>query len=561
MGVYGKKVQGAPKEKLMKASDKIQYDRYLKGERLPHFRTLSGIEMKEFYTCEDSHRDSPDPGIFPFTRGIHQDMYRSRLWTRRQQSGFGTPMESNHRIHYLLSKGMTGLNIDFDIVTKHGLDPDHPLAEGDVGLQGTSIATLEDMDTLFQEIPLDKVSTTLIVNPPYSAVIMAMYLLVAKKQGVETSSLIGTIMNCAISQLVGPTYQSGTHFFPVEPAIKIACDVMEYCIQNIPRWNIININAYNMRETGISAVQEIAFAFTLASEYVRRLLARRMEIDQFAPRVAFFTSVHLDFLEEIAKLRAMRRIWARLMKETFGAKNPRSCWLRTAIQTSSLPLTAQQPLNNIVRAAIQTLAAVLGGSQSIHTTSYDEGYALPTEESHVLAIRTQQVIAYETGVCRTADPFGGSYTVEKLTDEIEERALALMEVIEKKGGFLECFKSQWIENQINEARYEYARQLESGEQIQVGVNMEREEDEEVKINIFRQASDMQEKRIRYIKAYKQSRNGGQVKRALQNLYRQVKENPHGNLFPTIIETVYQKATIGEISDTLRQAYDFTVHYV
>ena len=545
----------------MKASDKIQYDRYLKGERLPHFRTLSGIEMKEFYTCEDSPRDSPDPGIFPFTRGIHQDMYRSRLWTRRQQSGFGTPMESNHRIHYLLSKGMTGLNIDFDIVAKHGLDPDHPLAEGDVGLQGTSVTTLEDMDTLFQGIPLDKVSTTLIVNPPYSAVIMAMYLLVAKKQGVETSSLIGTIMNCAISQLVGPTYQSGTHFFPVEPAIKIACDVMEYCIQNIPRWNIININAYNMRETGISAVQEIAFAFTLASEYVRRLLARGMEIDQFAPRVAFFTSVHLDFLEEIAKLRAMRRIWARLMKETFGAKNPRSCWLRTAIQTSSLPLTAQQPLNNIVRAAIQTLAAVLGGSQSIHTTSYDEGYALPTEESHVLAIRTQQVIAYETGVCRTADPFGGSYTVEKLTDEIEERALALMEVIEKKGGFLECFKSQWIENQINEARYEYARQLESGEQIQVGVNMEREEDEEVKINIFRQASDMQEKRIRYIKDYKQSRNGGQVKRALENLYRQVKENPHGNLFPAIIETVYQKATIGEISDTLRQAYDFTVPYV
>jgi methylmalonyl-CoA mutase N-terminal domain/subunit len=435
MGDYAKKAQGAPKEKLMKASDKIQYDRYLKGERLPHFRTLSGIEMKEFYTCEDSPRDSPDPGIFPFTRGIHQDMYRSRLWTRRQQSGFGTPMESNHRIHYLLSKGMTGLNIDFDIVTKHGLDPDHPLAEGDVGLQGTSVTTLEDMDTLFQGIPLDKVSTTLIVNPPYSAVIMAMYLLVAKKQGVETSSLIGTIMNCAISQLVGPTYQSGTHFFPVEPAIKIACDVMEYCIQNIPRWNIININAYNMRETGISAVQEIAFAFTLASEYVHRLLARGMEIDQFAPRVAFFTSVHLDFLEEIAKLRAMRRIWARLMKETFGAKNPRSCWLRTAIQTSSLPLTAQQPLNNIVRAAIQTLAAVLGGSQSIHTTSYDEGYALPTEESHVLAIRTQQVIAYETGVCRTADPFGGSYTVEKLTDEIEERALALMEVIEKKEVF------------------------------------------------------------------------------------------------------------------------------
>jgi len=545
----------------MKSSNKIQYDRYLKGEKLPHFRTLSGIEMKEFYLRDDRPHDEPSPGVFPFTRGIHPDMYRSRLWTRRQQSGFGTPEESNQRIHLLLGKGMTGLNIDFDIVTKHGLDPDHDLAEGDVGLQGTSVATLEDMGILFQGIPLDKVSTTLIVNPPYSAIIMAMYLLITRRQGVDPSHLIGTIMNCAISQLVGPTYQSGTHFFPVEPAIKIACDVMEYCVKNIPRWNIININAYNMRETGISAVQEIAFTFTLASEYIRRLLSRGMEIDEFAPRIAFFTSAHIDFLEEIAKLRAMRRIWARLMKETFGAKNPRSCWFRTAIQTSSLPLTAQQPLNNIVRAAIQTLAAVLGGSQSIHTTSYDEAYALPTEESHILSIRTQQVISYETGVCRSADPLGGSYAIEKLTDEIEEHALALMEVIEKKGGFLECFKSQWIENQINEARYEYARQLEAREQIQVGVNMEREEDEEVKINIFRQASDMQEERIRYIREYKKSRNGDQVKRALENLYHEVKKNLSGNFFQTILKAVDQKATIGEISNTLREAYDFTVHYV
>jgi len=545
----------------MKASDKIQYDRYLKGEKLPHFRTLSGIEMKEFYQQDDRPHDESPPGLFPFTRGVYPDMYRSRLWTRRQQSGFGTPEESNDRIHYLLSKGMTGLNIDFDIATKLGLDPDHPLAEGEVGLQGTSIATLEDMDTLFQGIPLDKVSTTLIVNPPYSAIIMAMYLLVARKQGVEASNLIGTIMNCAITQLVGPTFQSGTHFFPLDPAIKIASDVMEFCIKNIPRWNIININSRNIRETGVNAVQEVAFVFSLALGYVRSLLARGMEIDQFAHRIAFFASVHIDFLEEIAKLRAMRRIWARLMKDTFGAKNPRSCWCRIAVQSSSLPLTAQQPLNNIVRAAIQTLAAVLGGSQSIHTTSYDEGYALPTEEAQVLAIRTQQIIAYEAGVCRTADPLGGSYAIEKLTDEIEERVLALMEVIEKRGGFLECFKSQWIENQINEARYEYARQLEAGEQIQVGVNMEREEDEEVKINIFRQASDMQEKRIRYIREYKQSRNGDQVKRALEKLYCEVKKNPNGNFFQTILETVDQEATLGEISDTLRQAYDFTVHYV
>jgi len=453
---------------------------------------------------------------------------------------------------------MTGLNIDFDVVAKLGLDPDHPLAEGNVGLVGTSVATLEDMEVLFQGIPLDKVSTTLIVNPPYSAIIMAMYLLVAKKQGIEASSLIGAIMNCAISQLVGPTYQCGTHFFPTDPAIKIACDVMEYCVKHMPRWNIININAYNMRETGINAIQEIAFSFSLVSEYIRRLLARGMEIDEFAPRIAFFTSAHIDLLEEIAKLRAMRRIWAYLMKDTFGAKNPRSCWFRTAIQTSSLPLTAQQPLNNVVRAAIQTLAAVLGGSQSIHTTSYDEAYALPTEESHTLSIRTQQVIAYETGVCRSADPLGGSYTIERLTDEIEGKALSLMRTIDEKGGFLECFKSQWIENQINEARYEYARQLETGELIQIGVNMERDEEEEVKINIFRHAPDMQKRRIQYIRAFKESRNGDHVKGVLGNLFRSVKGNPEANSLPAILEAVNKKATLGEISDTLRQAYDFTV---
>ncbi len=335
---------------------------------------------------------------------------------------------------------------------------------------------------------------------------------------------------------------------------------MEYCLQRSPRWNILNVNPRNIRETGVNAIQEIAFAFSLASEYIRRLLARGIEVDRFAPRIAFFASVHIDFLEEIAKLRAMRRIWARLMRDTFNAKDQRSCLCRIAVQTSSLPLTAQQPLNNIVRSAIQTLAAVLGGSQSVHTTSYDEGYALPTEEAQVLAIRTQQMIAYETGVCRTADPLGGSYVIEKLTDEIEEGVLALMETIEKKGGFLECFKSQWIENQINEARYEYARQLEEGELIQIGVNMEREEDEEVKINIFRQASDMQEKRIQYIREYKGSRNRGQVQRALKKLYDHVKKNPESNIFQTILETVDQRATLGEISDTLREAYDFKVHF-
>ena len=531
---------------------------YIEGERVPHFKSLSDMEYKEVYNPSDWNGELPNPGEYPFTRGIHKDMYRGRLWTRRQQSGFGTPEESNERIKFLLQVGQTGINMDGDIGTQFGLDPDYSLAQGDIGLQGTSICTYEDMKALYKDIPLDQVSSTLIIHPPSSAVIVAQYLLLAKERGTPWEKLIGTIMNCPLTQVVGPTFQACTSFFPIDLSIKIGIDVMEYMIPRSPRWNIININAYNIRETGVNAIQEVAFSMSLAADYIKRLTKRGLEIDSFARRMAFFSAAHIDLFEEVAKLRAMRRIWARMLKEKFGAKNEKSLWFRTAIQTSALPLTAQQPLNNIVRATIQTLAAVLAGTQSIHTTGYDEAYSLPTEESHKLSIRTQQIIAYETKVVNSVDPLGGSYLVESLTDQIEEQSLELMKLIEGKGGFIQCFKDGWVEEQINEARYKMAESIETGEHPIVGVNIFREEEEDIKINIFRHATDTQAKRIRYVQEYRKNRNQEPVKRALDKIYDHVRKKPEVNLFEPIMEAIEAKATLQEICDAMRRAKDFAI---
>ena len=531
---------------------------YLDGERVPHYRSLSGIEYKEVYRQSDWDGELSDPGSYPFTRGIHKDMYRGRLWTRRQQSGFGSPEESNERIKYLLKVGQTGINMDTDVGTKLGLDPDYPLARADVGLQGTSLCTYEDMRALYKDIPLDQVSSTLIVQPPYSAVIMSQYLLLAKERGVPWDKLIGTIMNCALTQFVGPTFQSATSFFPIDLTVKIGLDVMEYLIPHSPRWNIVNINAYNVRETGVNAIQEAAFSISLAADYIKGLMKRGLDVDSFARRMAFFSAAHMDLFEEIAKLRAMRRIWARMLKEKFGAREEKSLWFRTAIQTAALPLTAQQPLNNIVRATLQTLAAVLAGTQSIHTTSYDEAYSLPTEESHKLSIRTQQIIAYESKVVNSADPLGGSYLVENLTDEIEERILGLMKIIDDKGGFIRCFKEGWVEEQINQARYKLAEATQSGKQPVVGVNIFQEEDEEVKIDIFRHSSDMQAKRIQYVQDYRKNRNKEPVQRALDKIYNLTRKKPEVNFMEAIMEAVDARATIQEICDVMRRASNFDI---
>jgi methylmalonyl-CoA mutase N-terminal domain/subunit len=529
---------------------------YLEGERLPNFKSLSGIEYLEYYDGSQSNGEPAAPGEYPFTRGIHRDMYRGRLWTRRQQAGFGSPENGNSRFKYLLSIGQTGINMDADVPTQTGLDPDYPMAQSSVGLEGTSLSTYEDLKTLFDGIPLDRVSSTLIMQPPHSAVIMAQYLLMAEERGIQWDRLIGTIMNCSITQYVGGTLQSNMAWFPFDLAVKIGYDLIEYITPRIPRWNIININAYNMRGTGINAVQEAAFSMALAADYIKGLIARGLDVDSFAHRMAFFTSADIDLFEEVAKLRAMRRIWARMLKEKFHARNGRSLMWRTAIQTSALPLTAQQPLNNIVRATIQTLAAVLGGVQSIHTTGYDEAYALPTEESHKLSVRTQQIIAYETKAANSADPLGGSYLVEHFTDEIEERAWALMNVIEEKGGFIRCYKDQWIEDQINEARYRHAEAIEKNERTVIGVNKFRDEDEEIKINIFRHAEDMQAKRIQYIKDYRKNRNEEPVKRALRKIYDLTRNKPNENIVEPIMEAVKAKATLQEIDDAMREACDF-----
>jgi methylmalonyl-CoA mutase N-terminal domain/subunit len=538
-------------------SPKIEFD-HTTGEKLPHFRSLSGIEYQRIYSREDWDKMLPDAGEYPFVRGIHKDMYRGRLWTRRQQSGFGSPEESNKLLKFLLNVGQTGINIDSDIGTKLGLDPDYPLAQADVGLQGTSMCTYEDMVALFKDIPLDRISSTLIFPPPSSPVLMGQYLLMAKEQGIPWENLIGTIMNCSFTQLVGPTFQANTAFFPIDLALKIGLDLIEYLLPRVPKWNILNVNSRNIRESGVDAVQEAAFVLALGTDYVDRLCKRGINVDRFARRIGFFSAVHLDLFEEVAKFRAMRRIWSRTLKERFGAKDEKSMWLRVAIQTSALPLTAQEPMNNIVRASIQTLAAILGGVQSIHTTSYDEAYCLPTEETQKLAIRTQQIIAYETGVTKSVDPLGGSYLVEKLTDEIEEQIWELMKLIEKQGGFIECFKRGWVEQELNKARYKLANQIETSELPIVGMNLFKSDEKASNIDIFKQKPDMQAKRIEYTKKYKKNRNHELVRRALKNLYDRVRKEPHKDLVAPILEAIEARSTLQEICDAMREASGFTI---
>jgi len=532
-------------------SDERGFDRYLEGERPGNFETLSGVEIEAVYGPDEA-RAAERPGSYPFTRGIHPEMYRKRFWTRRQQSGYGSPRASNERLHYLLQQGQSGLNVDFDVATKLGLDPDHPLGEGDVGLQGTSVATLEDMAALFEGIPLDRVSSTLIAQPPASAVITAMYLAVARRRGFAPESLIGTIMNCAFTQLVGPTYQANTHFFPIDFSRRVGLDVMEYCVRQMPRWNIVNVNAYNIRETGLDAIQEAAFALSLASEYVAALVDRGLDVDAFAPRMGFFCAAHIDLFEEVAKLRAMRRIWARIIREQYGAKDERSAWFRTAIQTSALPLTAQEPLNNIVRAALQTLAAVLGGSQSIHTTSYDEAYALPSEASHRLSLRTQQVIAYETGVVKTADPLGGSYFVEALTDRLEGEIVALMEEMRGRGGYARLFKEGWIEEQVRRARYRHVDRIESGEQPVVGLNCFADEDQAAPdMQLFRLGRETIEERIAAVREHRAGRSGEGLEGALTAV--RAAAAGDRNVMPSVAQALAAGATLGEICEAFRQA--------
>src|ERR1700726_2706537 len=440
------------------------------SERKNRFTTLGGIPLKTVYTQEDlAGQNAEDsigaPGEFPYTRGIYPTMYRGRLWTMRQYAGFGTAAQSNERFRYLLAKGQTGLSVAFDLPTQIGHDSDHPRAAGEVGKVGVAIDSLEDMETLFHGIPLDSVSTSMTINST-AAILLALYVAVAKKQGANLQKLSGTVQNDILKEYIA----RGTYIYPPRPAMRIVTDLFSWCRTELPAWNTISISGYHIREAGSTAAQEIAFALGDAIAYADAAIATGQAIDEFAPRLSFFFNAHNDLLEEIAKYRAARRLWAHLMRDRFGAKNPESMMLRFHVQTAGSSLTAQQPENNIVRVALQALAAVLGGCQSLHTNAMDEALALPTEDAALLALRTQQIIAYETGVTNTVDPVAGSYAIEKLTDEIELRAQAYIARIDALGGMLRGIETGYVQGEIQKAAYEYQRAIEHGEQIVVGVN-------------------------------------------------------------------------------------------
>ncbi|MCD6205997.1 MAG: methylmalonyl-CoA mutase family protein [Candidatus Marinimicrobia bacterium] len=487
------------------------------------------------------------PGEFPFTRGVQPTMYRGRLWTMRQYAGFGTAEESNERYKYLLEQGQTGLSIAFDLPTQIGYDSDSAIAEGEVGKVGVAIDTMKDMEILFDGIPLDKVSTSMTINAP-AAVLLAMYIGVAEKQGVSPDKLTGTIQNDILKEYMA----RGTYIFPPKPSLRLITNIFEYCSAEVPKWNTISISGYHIREAGSTAVQEIAFTIADGIEYIKAALKAGLDIDSFAGRLSFFFNAHNDLLEEVAKFRAARRIWAKVMKEKFNAQKPKSMMLRFHTQTGGSTLTAQQPDNNIVRVAIQTLAAVLGGTQSLHTNSRDEALGLPTEDSVRIALRTQQIVAHESGVTNFVDPLAGSYTVEHLTDTIEEQAWQYLNKIEDIGGMVRAIENGYVQKEIQDSAYRYQQEIEKGDRIVVGVNKFtiKEEPPEDILKVDPKLRDFQ---IRKLSEVKKQRNEEIVSRKLRALQETAKD-PNKNLMPSIIDAVKEYASLGEICDVLRKEF-------
>ena len=520
-------------------------------ERKPRFLTTSGVAVKGLYRPEDVagldyDRDLGDPGCYPFTRGIHATMYRGRLWTMRQFAGFGTAEETNQRFRYLLKEGQTGLSVAFDLPTLMGYDSDHPRAEGEVGVEGVAVSSLADMETLFEGIPLDQVTTSMTINAP-AIVIFAMYLAVAEKQGVPFDKLSGTIQNDILKEYIA----QNEWIFPPRPSMRLITDIFAYCAEHVPRWNTISISGYHIREAGATALQELAFTLANGREYVRAGIAAGLDVDSFAPRLSFFFNSHNDLFEEVAKFRAARRVWAKLMREQFGAKNPRSWMLRFHTQTAGCSLTAQQPYNNIIRTTIQALAAVLGGTQSLHTNSLDEALSLPTEEAVRIALRTQQIIAEESGVANTVDPLGGSYFVEALTNQMEQGVWDYFRRIDELGGVIPAIEQGFFQREIADAAYEYQRRIESGEQIIVGVNAYTIE-EETPIPILKIGPEIEAKQRERLARVRRERNATRVKETLAEVRRAAQEGD--NLVPPILEAVKAYATLGEIIDELRGVF-------
>ncbi|AEG14790.1 methylmalonyl-CoA mutase, large subunit [Desulfofundulus kuznetsovii DSM 6115] len=516
------------------------------------FETVSGMEVKDLYTPLDIEdldyeRDLGFPGEYPFTRGVYRNMYRGRLWTMRQFAGFATAKESNKRYKYLLEKGQTGLSVAFDMPTIMGYDSDHPRSLGEVGRVGVAIDSLQDMETLFDGIPLDKVSTSMTINAP-AAVIWCMYIATGEKQGVRPEKLTGTIQNDILKEYIAQK----SWIFPPEPSMRLITDIFAYASRHVPKWNTISISGYHIREAGSTAVQELAFTLANGFAYVEAGIKAGLNVDDFAPRLSFFFNAHIDFFEEIAKYRAARRIWARRMKEKYGAKDPRSWLLRFHTQTAGCSLTAQQPENNIVRTAYEALAAVLGGTQSLHTNSMDEVLALPTEKAVQIALRTQQILAYETGVANVIDPLAGSYYVEALTNKMEEEAEKYFEEIEKRGGVLACIEQNFFQQEIADAAYRYQRALDSKQRILVGVNEFVNPDEKLEIEILKIDPKIEQEQVARLQKLRRERDNIRVRETLEALRRACEGTE--NVIPYILDCVRAYATEGEIIQVMREVF-------
>ena len=519
-------------------------------ERAEGFAT-SSLDVHRLYTPLDVadldyERDLGFPGEYPFTRGVQPTMYRGRLWTMRQYAGFGTAEESNEKFRYLLSQGQTGLSVAFDLPSQLGYDSDDPMAIAEVGQVGVAIDSLYDMETLFADIPLDKVSTSMTINAP-AAVMLAMYVAAGEKQGVPAEKLRGTVQNDVLKEYVA----RGTYIFPPGPSVRLAADVMAYCAKEVPLWNTISVSGYHIRDAGSTAAQEIGFTFANACAYIEAALARGLAIDEFAPRISWIFNTHNHFFEEVAKYRALRRLWARLLKEKYGAGNPRSMMLRTHTQTGGSTLMAQQPENNIVRAAVQTLAAVTGGVQSIALSCFDEALALPTDEAQRIALRTQQIIALETGAADTIDPFAGSYYVEHLTNDLERQAVAIMEEVEAMGGSVPAIESGWMQNQIAEASWKHQQRVDEGDEVVVGVNdfQEGGDQPQTIFSVDRRLVDDQLGRLEH---HRRERDAEAVASAIAGLKAACEGN--GNLLPPILDAVRAYATLGEICGAMREVF-------
>jgi methylmalonyl-CoA mutase N-terminal domain/subunit len=520
-------------------------------ERKPVFKTTSDIEFKRLFTPMDVEgvdylNDLGFPGEYPFTRGVQPTMFRGRHWTMRQYAGFGTAEDTNKRYKYLLDHGQTGLSVAFDLPTQIGYDSDHELSFGEVGKTGVAIDSLKDMEILFDGIPLDKVSTSMTINST-AATLLCMYIAVAEKQGVAAEKLQGTIQNDILKEYIA----RGTYIYPPTPSMRIVTDIFAFCKEKVPQWNTISISGYHMREAGSSAVQEVAFTLADGITYVAAAIKAGLDVDAFASRLSFFFNCHNNFLEEIAKFRAARRLWARIMKERFGAKNPSSLMMRFHTQTAGCTLTAQQPFNNIVRVAYQALAAVLGGTQSLHTNSFDEALALPTEEAVRVALRTQQIVASETNVADTIDPLAGSYMIESLTSQIEDGAKKYIEKIDELGGVIKAIETGYIQNEIQNSAYQYQKDVEKGEQVVVGLNKFTVEEKPLG-NLLRVDPEKERFQKEKLAKVKAERDNSAVQEALKKL--QAAAQGSDNLLPLTLEAVKAYATLGEIADVLRGVF-------